>query len=228
MSVKGRWKKALLRGALALIAVAMLAQLTYTYSGSNQWENLGERKGVTVYAMKSPGSNVKKFKAIWKVRSTLSKFVMFAKEEDSDLTIGYFDMHDIENRGDQLQWTSWKQRMPAPLKPREFVIKNEFSQDPATHALVYNVTADPNKLPPDDCCVRLTLMTNSWTLTPIGHGELEVEWFVDMDMGGVLPYFMQNSYQPGGMYYFARKLQTYLDKPKYKNARYAWIDEPQS
>src|SRR6266853_4362577 len=125
----GRVKKFLRRGASAVIGIAILAQMSYTYSGSNQWENLGDKKGVAVYSMKSPGSNIKKFKAIWRVRSTLSKFVMFAQQEDSDMTIGYYDMRDIEAHGEQLIWSAWKQRFPSPLSPREFVMKNEFSQD---------------------------------------------------------------------------------------------------
>jgi hypothetical protein len=221
----GRVKQFLLRGAASLVIAATLAQWTYTYSGSNQWENLGARRGVTVYAMKAPGSNIKKFKAVWRLRSTLSKFVMFCTEEESDLTIGYYDMRDLDAWGPRLSWSSWKQRMPSPLKPREFVMKTEFFQDPKTKSLLYTVTADPDKLPPDGCCVRLTVMTNSWRLTPLQDGQIDVEWFVDMDMGGVLPYFMQNSYQPEGMYNFARKVQGFLDRPKYKNARYDWIEE---
>jgi hypothetical protein len=226
---KGRVKKFLLRSLLVLVVAAGVAQAAYTYSGDNEWKSLGTRKsGVTVYERKVPGSNIKQFKAVWKVKARLSEFVLFAKEEESDLTIGYYDQRQIGNKGEQVEWTAWKQKMPSPLEPREFVIKNEYRQDPKTKTLYYIVTADPTKIPPDDCCVRIDEMTNRWSLTPLKNGEVQVEWFVNMDVGGVLPYFMQNSYQPGGMYYFARKLQGYLDKPKYDKARYAWIDEPAS
>jgi hypothetical protein len=222
---KGRVKRFLLRGAASLIAVAAVAQLTYTYSGSNQWENLGERKGVTIYSKKSPGSNLKQFKAIWRVRTTFSKFVMFAQKEDSDLQSGYYDIRDIETQGEKLIWSAWKQRFPSPFKPREFVTRNEFWQDPHSKELLFKVTAAPDRVPPDACCVRVPVMTNSWRLTPLNDGATEIEWFVDMDMGGFIPYFVQNVYQPSGMYNFAPKVQRYLDQEKYKDARYDWIQE---
>jgi hypothetical protein len=222
---RGRVKKFLFRSASSIVVIAILAQVTYTYSGSNQWEKLWERNGVTVYSMKSPGSNFKKFKAIWRVHTTLSKFVMFARYED-DPTIGY-DMKDIEIQSDKLIWSTWKQEFPSPLKKREFVVKNEFSQDPRTKELLFTVTADPDKIPPNDCCIRLQTMTNSWRLTPLKNGETEIEWFVDMDLGGFLPYFVQNAEQPDGMFYFASKVQSYLDQEKYKNARVDWVEEAQ-
>jgi hypothetical protein len=226
---KGRVKKFLLRGAVLLAAVAIVGQATYTYSGDNQWQSLGTHKsGVTVYAMKSPGSNIKKFKATFKIKGKLAPFVSWALEDTTDLSLGFYDTRDLERfNGGQQSLSTWKQTFPSPFKPREFVTRNDFTQDPITKALTFRVKAEPDKLPPNDCCVRVGTMNNSWVLTPLKNGEIAVEWYNDMDMGGTLPYFMQNGYFPNGMYYFGRKLQTYLDMPKYKNARYAWIQEVQ-
>jgi hypothetical protein len=221
---KGRVKKLLLRGASALTAIAILAQVTYTYSGSNQWENLGERNGVTLYSMKAPGANLRTFKTVWKVRSTLSKFVMFAQDETLD--IGNYDIRAFEkDEKIHVLYSAWKNRFPWPLKPREFVIRNEFSQDPKTKALLYKVIAAPQKVPADGCCVRVAVMNNSWRLTPLRSGEIEVEWILDMDIG--LPYLMANPMLTDVAYWFAPKVQKYLDLERYQNAKYDWIEEAQ-
>src|SRR5438552_445691 len=127
---KRKLRKLLLRGTLAFVVIAILAQLSYTYSGSNQWINLGERNGVTVYSLKSPGSNLKQFKATWKVHSRLSKFVMFADDSITDLGIGYYDIKELEKPNEKIIFTAWKMKMPSPFKPRQFVVKTEFAQDP--------------------------------------------------------------------------------------------------
>lgn len=224
---KGRVKKFLVRGTVALVAVAAVGQATYTYSGDGQWKSLGTRKsGVTVYEMKSPGSNIKQFKATFKVKSKLAPFVSWALEDTSDLSLGFYDTRDLERfNGGQQSLSTWKQTFPSPFKPRDFVTRNIFTQDPITKAVTFRVKAEPDKLPVNDCCVRVRTMNNSWVLTPLENGEVAVEWYNHMDMGGTLPYFMQNEYFPQGMYYFGRKLQTYLDTPKYKNSRYDWIQE---
>ena len=226
-SVMRRIGKYLFRTLIALIVIGIVAQLIYTFSGSSEWVNLGTRKGVTVYSMKIPGSSSKKFKATWKIRSTLSKFVMFSTEEESDMSVGYYDMRDIAKPSQQLIWSTWKQKFPAPFRPRQFVVRQEFSQDPKTKEFLFRVIADPDKIPAEDCCVRVPVMNNTWRLQPLPNGEIEVEWLSDMEMGGFFPYFAANAYQPGGMWYFARRVQGYLDRDKYKNAKYDWIQEVQ-
>ncbi len=223
---KGRIKRFFLRTFLVMFFVALVAQLAFTFSGSNQWESLGERNGVQLYERKAPGENIKQYKAVWKIRSTMSRFVSFARTEESDLSIGYYDMKDIATPDDRVVFSTWKQAFPAPFKPRHFVVRNEFSQDPVTKVLLFTVTAAPQKVQEDGCCVRVAEMNNSWTVTPLGKGEMRVEWVSDLDMGGFLPYFMLNAYQPGGMRFFAKNMQGYLDRPKHGRAKYAWIQEP--
>ena len=223
---KGRVKRFILRTLLAIFVLAAGAQLAFTFSGSGQWESLGVKRGVHVYEKKVPGKNIKEYKAVFRVKSSLSRFVAFSQAEESDMQIGYYDMRDLERHGEQAVISTWKQKFPSPFKPREFIVKNEFSQDPVTKVLTYTVTAVPDKLPANDCCVRVPRMNNSWTLTPVGNGEVEVQWHSDLDMGGFLPYFTLNAYQPGGMRFFARNLQRYLDQDKYSKVKYAWIQEP--
>ncbi|MGZ5431286.1 MAG: START domain-containing protein [Thermoanaerobaculia bacterium] len=211
---------------MALFILAAVAQLAFTFSGSGQWESLGEKDGIHLYVKKTPGKNIKEYKAVWKIRSTMNRFVAFAKTEDSDLQVGYYDIKDLETPSEQVVISSWKQKFPEPFKPREFVVKNEFTQDPATKTLVFRVTAEPDKAPEDDCCVRVPEMDNSWTVTPLRNGEMRVEWVSDLDMGGFLPYFTLNAFQPGGMRFFAKNVQKYLDQPRYATVKYAWIQEP--
>lgn len=219
----GKW---VLRVFVVILAVALAAQLTYMFSGSGEWESLSAKNGVQIFEKKVPGRNIKEYKAVFKVKSTLSRFVAFSTIEDSDMEIDYYDMQDLEKVSEQLIYSTWKQKFPSPFKPRHFVVKNEFTQDPATKVLVYTVQAANDRMPEDDCCVRVARMDNSWTLTPLGNGEIQVEWVSNLDMGGALPYFVLNGYQPGGMRFFATNLQRYLDQEKFANVKYAWIQEP--
>jgi hypothetical protein len=219
---KGRIRKFLLRSVVVLFVVAIVAHLIFKYSGSGQWETVGVKKNVTVYSMKVPGDNIKKFKAVWKIKSTMSRFAAFVQDETYDLKLGYYDIREFEQK-EQSHYSAWKGPFPGPLKTRQYVIKNDFSQDPATKALTFQITAAPDKLPPDDCCYRVKLMDNRWKLTPQGNGEIEVEWTVDMDMG--LPYPMANQMQEYGMFWFAPRVQKYLNLARYDNARFDWLEE---
>jgi len=231
---KGRIRKFLLRSVLALIVALTVAHFVWKNSGSSQWEKVGERNGVTVYAMKTPGTPLKKFKAVWKIRSKVSRFVMWASDQNPDpkysmrAQAGHYDHRIIEEHGDlRATWSTWKQPFGKYLTPRQFVVRVGFSQNPVTKTLLYAVTGEPEKIPLDDCCVRVPVMTNRWTVTPLKTGELEVEWFIDMDLGGAVPYVMQNAVLPKGLYRFPPRVQMLLDQERYKNAQYSWIQEPE-
>jgi len=141
--------------------------------------------------------------------------------------IGLYDHRIIEQRGDREVTSAWKQLLVSFLEPREFVVKTELSQNPETKTLLYTVTAVPERIPPDNCCVRIPLMKNSWILTPLKNGDIDVEWVVDMDLGGAVPYVLQNEVLPEGMFNFAQKVQVLVEQDKYKNARYDWVQEAQ-
>ena len=223
---KGRIKKILFRGLLALVALVAVAQLVYTFSGSKQWEFVGERQGVTVYSMKVPGENLKKFRGLVQVNASMSKIVMFMQDQENELNVGFYKPREIGRDGPRIQWTDWRGEFPEPFKDRQFVVKHEFSQDPSNKQVFYQITATPDLVPPDDCCVRIPRMDNYWRLTPIGTGRTEIEWVIDMDVGGFLPYFVINASHPELMYDFASRLQGFFDQKKYDNAHYDWIVEP--
>ena len=224
---RGRVLKFLLRGGLLLVGVAVAAQLIFTFSGDGQWQYQGERNGVKIYSKKVPGSNLKKFEAVFRVKASLSSIVSFMQDNESDLDVEFYDAKILEWDGPQVLVSAWKSGFPKPFKDRDFVVKHTFTQDPATKEITYKLKALPDRLPRNGCCVRVPLMDNSWTLMPLKNGEVEITWMIDMDVGGFLPYFVINGAHPEIMTDFAAHLQGYFNRPKYVNVKLAWIVEPQ-
>jgi hypothetical protein len=222
--------KVLLGALLVLVLTVIVAHFAWKYSGSGKWEKVASRKGVTIYSMKTPGSTIEKFKGVWKLKGRLSSFVMWASDTNDDSMTKETGLygHRVLQPGVRRSASTWKQPLTSFLDPREFVIKAEFTQDPKTHAILYEVTGVPDMIPPDDCCVRIPVMANRWTLTPLKSGEVMVEWYVNMDIGGAVPYALQNKVQPDGMLNFAPKVQRFINKEKFRNARYDWVVEPNS
>lgn len=218
------WKW-LLGMVLLLAAVGGVAQLAYTYSGSSKWEFVTEEKGVKVYAMKVPGVNNKKFKAVYTLNTSLNAVVAFMQDNDSDLDIAFDRAVEIERHGPQMMVTTWRSGFPAPLSDRDFVVRHVFTQDPANKEISYTLQSLPDQLPPNKCCVRVPRMDNSWLLMPKAGGKVEISWFIDMDVGGFMPYFMINQAHPEIMVDFASKMQGYVDRPKYVKAKQDWITE---
>jgi hypothetical protein len=127
-----------------------------------------------------------------------------------------------------VRWTTWKMRLPQPMTDRQFVVRHAFSQDPKTKEVLYTLDAAPAMIPEDKCCVRVKRMANRWRLVPVGNGEVEVRWIIDIDVGGWVPYFMINRHFAWEMVDFGSSLQEIVKRGKYVGARTGWVEELQS
>jgi len=223
------WIRKLLKFSLlvsvALVALYCVAKLVWRFSGSNQWELVRDENGAKVYALKEPGSDLEQFKGSVRVRSTLSRAVAWLQDPDTCKDAGCVDPQMLEQVDDQLQYSSMHIRMPGFFRPREFVLRTRFHQIPTTKEIWAEYAAAPEKAPPNDCCFRVTNMNNTWRLTPLGNGELEIEYSMNMDWGGFIPDILSNSVRPKYLFVQLRQLQKYLDRAKYRDARFDFIQE---
>jgi hypothetical protein len=224
---KGRIRKFFFRALLTLAGVAVAAQLAFTLSGSGKWEYLGKRNGVTIYSMKVSGSNLQRFTAIVRVKSSLSRIVTFMQDNDSDIDVDFYKSRELKRESPQVMITTWRSGFPAPFKDRDFVVRHTFTQDARTREVTYLLKALPDMIPRESCCVRVPVMDNSWQLIPLKNGEVEIRWLINMDVGGFVPYFVMNQAQPDLMYDFASHLQEYFNRDKYANSKFDWLVEPQ-
>jgi hypothetical protein len=218
-------RKAVLLVCAYLVAALFIARVLWTLSGSNKWEFVGEQNGVKVYSLKTPGSDVKKFKAVFQIRSTLGGLVKYMQDPHACDDYGCENARTIEREDDQLQYAAFQVKLPAPFHKREFVIRQQFHQDPQTKAVLVEYAAAPDKAPPDACCFRVTDMANTWRLTPRGNGLVEIEYTVNMNEGGFIPELVKNLARPKYMYALTN-LQGFVNREKYQSAKFDFVKEP--
>jgi START domain len=210
---------------LLLLALGITAHVRWKYSGSDRWELVRQKEGVTLYAMKTPGSTLKKFKAVRRVRSTLTAAMALSQDPGVCEYTKCYDGAMFEKVDDQLQYYIFKWTFPLPFHPREFVISQRFSRVPEAKALLVEVVATPDKMPPNNCCVRITDMHNTWRFTPLSNGEIEIEYVYDMALGGAMPYVLANVAGPQFMLVILSQMQMVLDKEreKFPNLKFALL-----
>ncbi|WP_395787563.1 hypothetical protein [Aquimonas sp.] len=232
-----KWGKRLLLGTAVLVLVGAGTNSAWTLSGSNTWELEIDRDGIQVYSFKAPGTFNKQFKGVARGDYTRSQIAAsLLLDNDSlenckewipvcvDLTV--LEPYSEEAQGDSVLWTL--ELLPPVFKNREYVIKSHAAQDPETGIVTIDVMAGGAKVPLNDCCIRITHIHNRWQLTPVENGQLEIVLVQDFSMGGFFPDFLVNL---GGaeetFKLFSEQLPTLVDKPKYRNARFSFINEAQ-
>lgn len=211
-----------------LLAVSCVtAHLTWKWSGSNKWELAINKGGIKVYALKTPGSTLKQYKAIMRVKTTLSQVVAAMRDESlencADWVPGCASVTSLEPWSPQrLSSTNlYRVNPPFPLSPRELLIKGQWLQDIQSKTISIDVTAMPQMTPENECCIRIKELHNVWRFTPVENNEVEVELVEHQDPR--LPYFLTNLRAAQIVYRLFSRLPVLLNKDKYRGQTFDFI-----
>ena len=217
--------KVLLIVVVSLVALFFVAQLIWRFSGSNQWEFVHEKNGVKIYTLKTPGMGRIQVKGTVKVRSTLSHLVRYSQDPTVCALTGCFESRMIERVDDQLQYYTFRYNFPYYYKPREYVVKAQFHQNPSNKEVLLMFAATPDKLPPDSCCFRVTDMYNTFRFTPLENGLVELEYARSMSEGLLTPDWWIGRQTIKQLTTMLSTLQGRLDKKKYQDEKFDFIKE---
>lgn len=211
---------------LAIFAVLVVMHFVWKNSGSDQWELEKTIDGTQVYSLKSPGSVLKKYKVIGQFKAKLGPIMKVMRDPSACDDVGCYESYIIETvEYPRLVYYTFRYPMPSPFKPREYVVLSEFHQDDKTKEIYVDYKSAVDKLPPNDCCVRVTHMHNIWKFIPQENGNVQVEFIMDHDPGGFVPYFLVNMGMSEEIHSNIPDLQEVLDKEKYKNAKVDYVQE---
>jgi hypothetical protein len=68
-------------------------------------------------------------------------------------------------------------------------------------------------------------MYNTLRLTPLGNGEIEIEYVMNMHDGGYIPDLLLNINRPKFVHKVLLGFQKFLDKEKFRTAKLDFIQE---
>ncbi|WP_257386466.1 START domain-containing protein [Tahibacter caeni] len=224
---KRRFGKFLLVTFGVLAGLGVAAHLIWKYSGDGVPQLVVDEDGIKVYKIKKSGSSLYTIKATRVVDTSMDKAVSAmldgSLENCADWNPNCYVSRVVEpwdaKTSSYLQL--WTQKMGSMLKPREFLLRVNFSQDPQTRSATVQFKAEPDKLPPDDCCVRLSHMQSRWQFTPTPDGKVGVELLMDIDVG--VPYFLFNAQAPNNVHWTFENLPRLFNQPRYDNAKVDWL-----
>lgn len=220
-----RLSKILLVVVASLFALYFISRVIWRVSGSNQWELVGEKNGLAVYTLKSPGTDLELVRANLRVRSKLATIVKYMQDPETAKFYGTA-WHGIGTEaGGQVHYNYVRYDYPFPFKPRDQSLRISAYQNPDNKEVLVWVAAAPDKAPRNDCCIRVTHMSNTWRCTPIGNGQVDIEIIMNMADGGWMPDEFVNWNRTDFAFEALEDLQQVLDKEAYRDAKLDYIKE---
>jgi len=220
-------------GAAGLVVAIFAGNIIWKMSGSSQWELEFEKNGVRVYSLKAPGAENKQFRAVARAKYRLNQLVGGLIENSTPDNCknnipGCIEMKVVSpwSAKTMSDTVMWKLGLPGPFSPREMILRSQVAQDPVTKAVTVNIIGAPNALPRSPGSVRVTHLQNRWIYTPVGNGEVEIEFLQDVDMGGMFPTILLNLGGAEQTYQFIHdQLPGLLDTEKLRTIEYDFITE---
>lgn len=194
------------------------------------WQFQKETEGIKVYYRESPDSRIKELKATLIVESSLGAAVRVISdaarfpewvykckvgkviEGDTEQSFCYYNLSDF----------------PWPLSDREFVFRCTTFQNPETLEVFSMATAVPGLLPENPKYVRVQTAESNFRLRPLEGRQVEVEYFLKADPGGLIPAWMVNWALSIGPVQSLRKFRELVEAPDnhITNATLPFIREP--
>jgi hypothetical protein len=198
----------------ALVAFLLSCACSNVFAAEHPWELKKDEDGIQVHVRPVEGSDILEYKGVTVVDAGLDALIAFYEKEkrmpewfhqcvEADLLEAKtpaLDSNNPERLRPELDAPVRSEEkvlyfvisMPWPVKDRDSVYRRIRSQDPATGAIEYKVSAVPNFYPEQKGRIRMPYLKGFWRFTPLQDGRTEVYYQQHSEVGGHIPAWLVN------------------------------------
>jgi len=207
-------------------AVAALLFLTCIFSkplSAQDWNFRHETNGVKVYQRSS--SSGQELKLVTQFSCNLSSLVALFNNVTEYPRWGYKVKNTrMVSRISDNEFIFYQQfDFPWPLSDRDVIMHAVIRQDPDTRVVTLQSSAAPDQLPEYSDFVRVRKAFVRWTLVPLPNNQVQAEYWLNTDPGGLLPDWTVNMAADSGPVQTVQNMKKILSEEQYRNARVAYI-----
>lgn len=223
-------KKLLFPGRLVAFLIILVSILSESHAqendlnGQDEWKQIREKQGITVFTRSNPGMDFKEFKSNMILRGSLDQFLSVLYDIEGLSSWGYNvkSASLISREADTIQVYYTEAKAPFPYKNRDGVYLNRFRWNPKERKLIVDIDMPEGLIPEKDNLVRMKGY-GSWVVREMDDGKLEITFQMQMDPGGNIPAWMANMFAGDTPYHTLLGLREAMEKEKYQGKSYEFI-----
>lgn len=193
------------------------------------WETAKEDKenDIKIYTRKVEGSSFREYKAVMKIRATLSSLVALV----DDISACPRWIHTcsegrlLKRISPKESYTYTVNAAPWPVSDRDAVVLNTISQESPKGPVRIDILGVPDYVHEKKGLIRVKMIRGCWLFTPLGEGMTEVVYQVHNDPGGSLPSWLVNSVVVTQPYNTMINMRKLVNEKKYKETKFDFIVE---
>ncbi len=212
---------------ILLFWIAFIGTLTVNAQNSI-WKCVKQEDSIRVYSRKSTDANYRIIKVTTQLKTTLSSLVMLVTDFPNNKNWVYLNNKtEILERNSPLSWIIYNQTdAPWPIADRDIISKTVLTQDSITKIVTIRGEAIPKYRPVDPNHVRIPFAHSQWRFIPLKDSIVDVEFTLELDIGGNIPRWLANMTATKGPYQTMRRFRKEIHSKKYYNAHLSFIKEP--
>lgn len=213
-----------MKKALGLLLLLFISARSFA---QDKWQLKKESDGMKIYTASKPNSNVRALKVEYSVEATLTQLaaLLLDIKNQPDWVYSTKTSSVLKKIGDNELVYYTEKSMPWPATNRDVVTRLKITQQEGTHVMTVSSIGVPDYIPKKDGLIRVPSSKIIWTVTPVDHTHLKIDYVAEADPGGSIPAFIVNMFVTKGPYETFKKLKAMADLPAYKNAHLDFIKD---
>ena len=190
------------------------------------WDLKKDKDGIKVYSRKNELSKFNQVRVICSVDAKLSELAALILDVTNYSNWVYCTKKTsiLKKVNDSELYYYAEINSPWPVSNRDLAVDLKISQDTITKAMTILAECMPNYIPVNENIVRVPVSKAVWKVTPSGGGRLDIDYQLQVDIGGSVPSWIFNMFIARGPYESFKKLKEVIHLDKYTATRLSFIN----
>ena len=181
-----------------------------------------EKDNIKIYTCDVVNSKFKAVSASFEIESTLSQLAAMVLDIDHYDAWQYKTLSSrILNRVSEREIVYYTEiAAPVLTDNRDFVIQLTIDQNPHTREMTIEAVSIPGHVLPKDGVIRVSYSKARWIVKPVSNTSIRVDYFIELDLGGMVPPWMVNMVAPQAPYETFKALRAKIGNYKVKGVAF--------
>jgi hypothetical protein len=153
-----------------------------------------EQDSVKIWACKVSNSKYRAVKSTFLMKGNLHQIAAMILDIDHMAEWNYktHSARTLKNISDRELIYYTEIEAPVLTDNRDFIIHLSMKQDPKSKIITVELVSMPDYLPPRKGVVRVPFSEARWTIRPLDRSTLQIDYYIEIDLGGSVPPWMVN------------------------------------
>ncbi len=199
------------------VTLCLITFVTDNTFSQNDWILKTDKEGIKVFTKNIENSSLKVSKTVCVINASLSRITAVLLDINSSADWVYSTKKaTLLKQLNPLELYYYSEvSVPWPASNRDYVVHMKVSQDEKTKSVSVVGENKPTYLPVVKNIVRIQQSYTKWSMTPLQNGQVQIEYYLQVDPGGIVPAWLINMFSTKGPFETFKNLRLQVKKDIY-------------